>query len=549
MIEQLKISNIAIIKDNTLDFETSFTSLLGETGSGKSLIVNSLSLLKGDKADYSLIKDKNQKAFIQACFSLDETYISLHEEIKEYLLDNMIVIKRVLSSDNTSKYFLNDQLVPLSTYKKIISHLIDIHSQGENWELFDENKHIDYLDLFNSDQILKAKKEYQEKYLFLTQKEKELVELENNKEIDVDYISYQIEEIEKYHLKENEIENLTSEYNSLKDYEKLSSAYKKFQDIKYLNEGKIEDILSNLSASLNYFSTSSLSADSEKVKEDISSLISSINKFETDYLSLDINPKRIDEINERLFSLKSLQRKYGNTTNDILNKLKEYKEMIDSVSLFDKKKQDLKDEISKLKDEVIIYGKKLTDIRKNSAVKLENSIVETLKDLNFNDNGFKIAFNSVDPYLNGLEKVSFSVRLNKGMDFLSLSKACSGGEASRLMLALKIVLNRLNPYNLIVLDEIDIGLSGYTATLIGKKIRELSKSSQVILISHLPQVIVFASSFFKVYKEDNDNVTLSYVKKIENDSLVNEIAKMLSLNKVNDEALIQAKKIIDEAKE
>ena len=135
------------------------------------------------------------------------------------------------------------------------------------------------------------------------------------------------------------------------------------------------------------------------------------------------------------------------------------------------------------------------------------------------------------------------------MDFLSLSKACSGGEASRLMLALKIVLNRLNPYNLIVLDEIDIGLSGYTATLIGKKIRELSKSSQVILISHLPQVIVFASSFFKVYKEDNDNVTLSYVKKIENDSLVNEIAKMLSLNKVNDEALIQAKKIIDEAKE
>ncbi len=549
MIEQLKISNIAIIKDNTLDFETSFISLLGETGSGKSLIVNSLSLLKGDKADYSLIKDKNQKAFIQACFSLDETYISLHKEIKEYLLDNMIVIKRVLSSDNTSKYFLNDQLVPLSSYKKIISHLIDIHSQGENWELFDENKHIDYLDLFNSDQILKAKKEYQEKYLLLTQKEKELVELENNKDIDVDYISYQIEEIEKYHLKENEIENLTSEYNSLKDYEKLSSAYKKFQDIKYLNEGKVEDILSNLSSSLNYFSTSSLSADSEKVKEDISSLISSINKFETTYLSLDINPKRIDEINERLFSLKSLQRKYGNTTNDILNKLKEYKEMIDSVSLFDKKKQDLKDEISKLKDEVIVNGKKLTDIRKNSAVKLENSIVETLKDLNFNDNGFKIAFNSVDPYLNGLEKVSFSVRLNKGMDFLSLSKACSGGEASRLMLALKIVLNRLNPYNLIVLDEIDIGLSGYTATLIGKKIRELSKSSQVILISHLPQVIVFASSFFKVYKEDNDNVTLSYVKKIENDSLVNEIAKMLSLNKVNDEALIQAKKIIDEAKE
>ena len=549
MIEQLNIFNIAIIQDNTLNFETNFVSLIGETGSGKSLIVNSLSLLKGDKADYSLIKDKSNKAYIQAIFSFDESFIRQHNEIKEYLLDNLLTCKRVLNIDNTSKYYLNDQLVPFSIYKKTISHLIDIHSQGENWELLDESKHINYLDLFNSKEIDKAKKNYQEKFLLLQEKKKELDSLNNNKDIDIDYINYQIEEIEKYHLKENEIEDLNKEFEELKDFEKLSSSYKKYQDIKFLSEGKIEDILSSLSSTLNIFSSSSLDESSKKVKSDISNLIISLKEFEQNYLSLDINPKRIDEINQRLFDLKTLQRKYGNTTKDIFDKLNDYKNKISSISLIENNKETLISEISILEKEVYNLGLTLHEVRTKTALELEKSITNALNDLNFNDNGFKINFSSIDPSINGIDKINFIVRLNKGMEYQSLVKACSGGEASRLMLALKIVLNKLNPYNLIVLDEIDIGVSGFTATLIGKKIKELSSSSQVILISHLPQVIVFASSFLKIYKKDYENKTLSYVTKIENDELVNEIAKMLSLNKINEEAIIQAKKLIGEAKE
>lgn len=549
MIEQLKISNIAIIEDNTLQLDSPFVSLIGETGSGKSLIVSSLSLLKGDKADYSLIKDKTKKAIISATFSVSENFILLNQEIKDYVIDNLIIIKRVLSSDNTSKYYINDELIPLSLYKRIIAHLIDIHSQGENWELFDENKHIFYLDLFNQEMINKVKSQYVEKYNLYLEKKKKLNELNNNSEIDLDYINYQIEEIEKYHLKENEIEDLIVEASSLKDYEKLSSAYKKYQDLKYLSEGKIEEVLNMISTNLNSFSNSSIASYSTKIKEDISSINESMSNFEHAFSSLDINPERIDQINQRLFDLKSLQRKYGQTTKDILNKLQEYKDKIDFASNIDLIKKKLDKEITQIYEELIQCGNKLTKVRLDGAKILEKEISDILKELNFNDNGFKVNFTSVEPTNNGLDKISFLVKLNKGMDFLSLSKACSGGEASRLMLALKIILNKLNPYNLIVLDEIDTGVSGYTATLIGKKIKELSSSSQIILISHLPQVIVFSLSQLKIYKKNVGNNTISYVENISGDNFVNEIAKMLSLNKVNDEAIIQAKKIIQEAKQ
>ena len=549
MIEQLKISNIAIIEDNTLNFESNFVSLIGETGSGKSLVVSSLSMLKGDKADYSLIKDKSKKAFISATFSLDENFIKLNSEVSQYVNDNLIIFKRVLNNDNTSKYYINDELVPLSIYKKVIIHLIDIHSQGENWELFDESKHLLYLDLFNPSEISKVKEEYIKKYNLYLEKKKELNELNNDKEIDIDYINYQIEEIEKYHLKENEIEDLIKESSTLKDYEKLSSAYKKYQEVKYLSEGKIEDILNMLSSSLNIFTSSSISSSATKVKENILELNDSLKEFEHEFVSLDINPNRIDQINQRLYDLKTLQRKYGQTTLDILNKLKEYKDKIDLVANIDLRKKKLNNEIEELYKEVNNLGSKLTKVRLNCAKLLENSISTILKELNFNDNGFRVNFNTIEPSINGLDKVNFEVRLNKGMEFQSLVKACSGGEASRLMLALKIILNKLNPYNLIVLDEIDTGVSGYTATLIGKKIKELSLSSQIILISHLPQVIVFSSTQLKISKKNVGNNTISNVDIIDEKEFINEIAKMLSLNKVNDEAIVQASNLIQEAKQ
>ena len=548
MVEQLKISNIAIIEDNLLEFDSNFVSLIGETGSGKSLIVTSLSLLKGDKADYSLIKDKSNKAFISATFSIDNKFIDLNNEVKDYVNDNLIIFKRILNNDNTSKYYINDELVPLSIYKKVISHIIDIHSQGENWELFDENKHLFYLDLFNQEKINATKNEYLKKYNLFLEKKKELNDLNNDSEIDIDYINYQIEEIEKYHLKENEIENLINESNSLKDYEKLSSAYKKFQELKYLNEGKIEDVLNMVSSSLNAFTNSSISTNATKIKELINELNATIKDFEHDFISLDINPSRIDQINQRLFDLKSLQRKYGQTTSDILNKLQEYKDKIDLASNVEQRKKKLSTEIDNIYSEVVILGEKLTKVRLSCAKLLEENISVVLKELNFNDNGFKVNFDKVEPSINGLDKVSFTVRLNKGMEYQSLVKACSGGEASRLMLALKIILNKLNPYNLIVLDEIDTGVSGFIASLIGKKIKELSSSSQIILISHLPQVIVFSTSQLKISKINKNNKTISTVCKINEEEYVNEIAKMLSLNKINDEAIIQARKLISEAK-
>ena len=550
MIEQLKISNLAIIEDTTIDFSSSYSVLLGETGSGKSLIVNSLLLISGEKANYSLIKDKTKKATISATFSINNEFVLINNDIKEYLDDNLINFKRVLSSDKTSKYYINDELVPQSVYKKITNHLIDIHSQGTNWDLFDENKHLIYLDQFGQNEIKNIKDDFLNIYNKYLEKKNELKNLIiENEKFDLDYLEYQINEIEKYHLKENEIEDLNNEYNSLKSYEKLNEGYKNYQNIKYLNEGKLEDILINLSNKLNPFKESSLEKQVDIVKNNISSLIEELKEFDYQFNNLNIDPNKIDQINERLFELKSLQRKYGNTTKDILNKLEEYKNQIDNANIFASKKDKLEKEIKSLYDESMKKALNLSKIRKEYALKLEKNIVSTMKDLNFANNDFKIDFSEVELSNNGIDDVKFKVCLNKGSDYLNLAKACSGGEASRIMLSLKIVLNSLQPYNVVVLDEIDIGVSGYTATLIGKKIKEISSSSQLIVISHLPQVIVYGNSFLKVFKESDKSNTISKVKKIDEKELTLDIARMLSLNKVNDEALIQAQKLIEEARQ
>ena len=372
--------------------------------------------------------------------------------------------------------------------------------------------------------------------------------IEDNKDIDEEYLNYQIKEIKKYDLKENEIEDLLAEEKTLKNFESISESYNQYQSIKNNNSLSLDDLLSRLIINLKKFKDTSLDEESKKINESINNLLDSLDDFENKFKSLDFDPKRIDYVNERLFNLKGLMRKYGNSTNDILKKLKEFENSLEKSSDFETIKKDMSIKIEADKNKCIAKAKELSIIRKNSALKLEKELSNIMVSLGLKVGGFKIDFTDCELSVNGIDKVKFLVCLNEGMPFASLVNASSGGENSRLMLALKCVLNALDPYQLLVFDEIDTGVSGKIAYLVGKKIKELSSSSQIIVISHLPQVISSSISCYEVTKTSKDNVTISKIKLLEPELKVEAVAKLLSSSKVTDEARLQAKKLIDEFK-
>ncbi len=550
MIQELHISNLAVIEDTTLEFASNFVSLIGETGAGKSLIVDSLNLLKGDKADFSLVRDQKKKAAVIATFSIDERFLLEHQEIKEYIDDtSTLILKRVLNPDHTSKTYINDEPVSLNEFKKVSSHLIDIHSQGSNWDLLDEKKHIYYLDKFSEKEIKESKDEYQKAYKkYQDSKEKLAVLIEKNSKLDPEYLNFQISEIKKANLKEHEIEDLNDEYQSLRQLEIIQNNFNDYKENILLPEGNIKDILFKIRNKLSKFENTPLEEEAKKLFENINDTVESFNLLEESYHNLNLDPNRIEYINSRLFSLKGLQRKYGKTTDEILSKLNDYEEKIKEVDDFENLKIDLQNEIDKNKEEAIKKAKILSEKRKKVSQSLEKSISKEMEDLGLLKDGFKVKFEESELSSDGIDKVTFEIRLNKGLDFTSLKKAASGGEASRLMLSLKVVLNALDPYNLLVFDEIDSGVSGRIASLIANKIKKVSSSCQVLVISHLAQVVSSSFSSIKITKHVSEDMTQTKAKTLNDEEFEEEIAKLLSGEKVTESAKLQAKELIKESR-
>lgn len=550
MIQELHISNLAVIEDTTLEFPSVYVSLIGETGAGKSLIVSSLGLIKGEKADFSLMRDPKKKSVITAVFSLSDDYLNTHPEAKEYLEDsNQLILKRTLNPDHTSKTYINDEPVSLTAFRSVSSHLIDIHSQGANWELFDGKKHLFYLDRFASSSIEKERNEYQDSYRKLQDLKRQLDELESKKkETDPEYLSFQIKEIEKAHLKENEIEDLNEEYLSLRESEKLQESFNRFKESVLLPEGTIQQILFQIKSRLSPFEETSLKDSSNKLVSSILSFEDAYDEFENDFHKLHLDSNRIEEINQRLFELKGLQRKFGKTTSEILEKLSVFKSQLEMTEEFDIRKEDLLSDINNAEEIAKSKASLISQKRKKCALKLEKQISDEMDQLGLQKNGFKVHFTESELNKDGMDKVEFQVRMNQGMDFAPLEKAASGGEASRLMLSLKVVLNALDPYDLLVFDEIDTGVSGRIASLIAKKIRKVSNYSQVLVISHLAQVVSSSLNAIKISKKTMNGETITTASVLDEEGFQMEVARILSGETITEAALKQAKQLIEESR-
>ena len=544
MLEELHIKNLALIEDTNIDFSSPYISLVGETGAGKTLIVDSLSILKGDKFDFSLIRDKSKKTVLSASFVIDDSLIDRNEEFSEYLTKQLLV-KRIINTDHSSRYYINDEQVSSSVYKKILSLLIDIHSQGENSSLLDEKNHLYYLDSYLKNDLSEIKKEYSSLYSDYLKDLQQLKTMEEEKEdFDKDYLLFQINEIEKYHLKENEIEDLINEESRMKSYQNLLKDYQEFSSILYQSD--IMSSLSSLLSVIRRFKDSQI--DVFSLADNLSSLKESISEFENDFENMDIDPDILEYINQRLFDLKGLMKKYGRSTEEILGKLDEYKRKLSFLDEYQIDKDNLLKKIDKKKEQLFLIAKKLSSTRKENAYKLEKDISSVLKKLLLKEDGFKIQIKDKELSKDGVDDVSFLISLNEGMPFSSLKEAVSGGENSRLMLALKSIMNSLDPSVLLVFDEVDTGVSGKVAFYVGTLLKEISKTSQVLVISHLPQVVASSYVSYEVEKKTLNNTTISTVKELNEKERIKAIAKLLSSKSITDEALLQAENLVKEFK-
>lgn len=546
MIQELHIENLAVREDATLEFTANDVALVGETGAGKSLVVSSLLLLRGERADYSLVRDKAKKASVSALFVPSQSFLSSHEERKEDLEDGILLLKRTLNPDKTSRYYINGSPVSLSERKEVTSHLIDIHSQASRYDLLDEGKQLSYLDKYGKEPPEKAKKAFDLAYQnYLKKKEEKETLISTHKERDRDYLVFQISEIEKHHIKEHEIEDLNAEYSSFREREERKRKYDDFLSSVENGNQSLTQTLQTCVNKLHPFLTSSYKEKAEQLISLANEREDSLFSFYDSFSNIEKNSARRDEINARLFELKGLRRKYGKTTDEILSKYHTYQSRLKERDSYEELRKEKAEEIHKAREEARKKAENLSLLRKESAAKREKNIGREREALGLLKGGFKAELIPNELASNGLEHACFSVRLNKGLGFAPLKKAASGGEVSRLRLALKVVLNALDPYDLLVLDEIDTGVSGKQASLRANKVKERSKITQVVLISHLPQALSSVDAAILISKKTKDGTTKTTAKSLTKEETILEIARRLSLENRTESALNQARVLYD----
>ena len=541
MLKQLTIKNFAIIDDLSIEFEDGLNVFTGETGAGKSIIIDAISLLTGERADTSMIKDHSKKAFIEGVFLLNKHEM---DEISTILVldSNVLVINKEIY-DNKTTLRLNSRITSLSTVKQIMKRVIDIHSQNDNLYLLDKKNHRYLLDQYNNELIAPHLKEYQDLYYLRKSYLKELDELSNINinDDEIEFLTYQKEEIERLELEEGEIEHLEQETKRFKKFEVIQNAYNEV--INNLDEIAL-GAMYNARHSLDTLAKDELF---EKEVEDLKDIYydfdDKIEALKDKYNSLDYNEERMNSIQNRLFEINKIQRKYGKTYEDIMERYNEIVEQLDTITNVTIKTEEINRNLVKINNLLLIKGKELDKLRAKIAKSLIADIIKELNDLYLNNVRFDVMFTPLDDFSKyGISEIEFYVSLNAGQALKPLIKVASGGEVSRLMLGLKVIFNRLFNISTTIFDEIDTGVSGKVARAMGMKMLELSSYSQVIVITHLPQVASLGNNHYYIKKKQGKNNTSTIVTKLTLEERIEIIASMLASNEIINENSYNAAK-------
>ena len=536
MLLELSIKDFAIIEKLDASFRQGMTVLTGETGAGKSIIIDAVGLLAGGRGSVDFLRTGADKAVLQGVFDIAE--IANTKTVLEELgiePTNDLVITRELLKTGRSVCRVNGTIVNLNSLKKIGQTLIDIHGQNEHQELMDSDKHLRLLEQFDYAAVADTKQRYQAAFKAYTKLNRRLNQsLKNEHEWNqrVDMLQFQVDEIKAANLIEGEDEELEKRRDQLVNFQSISDALATSFQVLESEEGvsatdQIGNVMQEMQGIADYDEEYEQIAD--EVQNAYYSLEDVTNRVRSAIDSMEWNPAELDEVEQRLETIRQLKKKYGNSITEILKYLSRIENELAEMTGAGQNLDDLAVEVEKRLQETKQLGTQLTNLRQKMALKLEQAVRDQLAGLYMEKTQFKVQFNSKKvPELDGLDNVEFLIQPNPGEDLKPLAKIASGGELSRIMLALKTIFARNEGVTSIIFDEVDTGVSGRVAQAIADKIHEISNHSQVLCISHLPQVAARADYQLHVAKKVVKGRTMTNLTALDDEGRVNEIAKMLA---------------------
>lgn len=554
MLQTLSIKQFAIIDELEIHFSDGLTVLSGETGSGKSIIIDAIGQLIGMRASSDYVRHGEKKAIIEGIFDIDESkdVIRILHNLDIEIDEDFLLVKREIFSTGKSICRLNNQIVTLQDLRKVMQELLDIHGQHETQTLLKQKYHLKLLDDYAEDKYLSTKEKYQNVFNQYKSKTKELEELESADQAllqRLDLMKFQYEELEEASLKESEIEQLEVDIRRIQNSEKLSMALNNAH-VTLTDEHAITDRLYELSNHLQ--SIDDILPDKfSKLKEDIDQFYYTLedakHELYDEMSNTEFDEQMLNELESRMNLLNNLKRKYGKDIYELITYKDKLQNEIAKIENYEESTSQLREEISQLYDEVMSKGKVLSRERRTVARTLRDHIVSEIQNLQMKDANLEISFQLLDkPTIDGIEFVEFLISPNKGEPLKSLNKIASGGELSRIMLALKSIFVQSRGQTAILFDEVDSGVSGQAAQKMAEKMRDIAEYIQVICISHLPQVASMSDHHLLISKASNDDRTTTQVKELENDDKIDEIARMISGASVTELTRENAKEMISQ---
>ena len=550
MLLEISIKNFAIIEAISLNFEKGMTVLTGETGAGKSIIIDAMNMMLGARATTDVIRHGAPKAEIEGLFSIENS-LPLQEIFDEQGIDlgDEIIIRREILQNGRSVSRVNGQMVNLSVLRSIGQYLVDIHGQHDQEELMRPQLHIQMLDGFGDADFLELKQAYQTNFDAYRKMRKQLLEIKKNQEehkARIEMLEFQMAEIESASLQPGEDLKLNQERDKLLNHKNiadtLTNAYTMLDNEEFSSLANVRSAMNDMESleeyDAEYREISTSLSESYYALEDVTKRLEDIIE------DLDFDGNRLMQIESRLDLIHAITRKYGGNVDDVLLYFAKITEEYNLLTGNNLSSEDMEAELKQLEVSLVDLASKLASARHNLAQQLEIEIQQELKDLYMDKARFQVQFTKGKFSREGNESVEFYISTNPGEDFKPLVKVASGGELSRLMLAIKSAFSRKEGKTSIVFDEVDTGVSGRVAQAIAQKIHKIGQHGQVLAISHLPQVIAIADYQFFIEKISNEHSTVSTVRLLTVEERVEEVAKMLAGENVTEAALSQARELL-----
>ena len=556
MIKELYMKNCALIEELRVDFGSKLNILTGETGSGKSIVLEGLNLCLGGKYDRSFLRKDCDSGLVELLIYTDNQKVE--DLLNEYSIpysDKELLVSRSIFEDGKSTTKLNGRSIRLADLRTIMMTIVDIHSQHQNQALYNRDVHLEFLDLYGKDSLKDIKSKYDASYKKYTDIKSKILELNDNMterelEREVDLLKYQIDEIEKANLDVDEYEILKVKYKKYSNQDKINTAILTSYDLLRSGDLGVEDrIGKSLSALGPVADYDIVLEDFVEGLENIMYQLEDLDASMRSYIDKnEYNPQILEEIQLRMDFINTMKRKYGDKIEDILDYKIEMKQRLYNIENREERKLALLKEQEKIEEDLEKIGGELTSSRMKVANLLEESLLKELESLNMKNTKFKVIFNKVGYTSSGCDDVEYYVSFNLGENLNPLNKVASGGEMSRFMLAFKKILSDVDKIETMIFDEIDTGISGRAAQVVGEKLAEMAKHKQLICITHLPQIAAFADDHYYIEKNVENERTFTSIRNLSYQDRQEEIARLISGKIITEKTLEHSHEMIELAK-